>query len=55
MPQSPQSHIHALMCLRMAVECTTLAADVPEPELRARYLSLSRMWRQLSAEPRVLH
>ena len=46
---------HTLMCLRMAAECKNLAADVPDRDLRARYLCMSRRWTQLAVTPRVLH
>jgi hypothetical protein len=50
-------HVHkfALMCLRMAVDCSNLAADVPEPDLRAHFRRMASMWVELAAQPRVLH
>ena len=55
MSESLHPHQYTLMCLRMAAECKNLAAEVPIRDLKARYLCLSRMWRQLSVTPRVLH
>lgn len=46
---------YALMCMRLAAECRALAADVPEPDLRARFLRMAGMWTELAAQPRVLH
>ena len=39
---------YALMCMRLAAECRGLAADVPEPDLRAHFLlwpADGRNWR----------
>ena len=55
MSESLHANKHTLMCLRMAAECKNVAAAVPDRDLRARYLFLSRMWTQLSVTPRVLH
>jgi hypothetical protein len=46
---------YALMCIRLAAECRGLAADVPEPDLRARFLRLASKWTELADMPRVLH
>ncbi len=46
---------YALMCLRMAEECRGLAADVPEPDLRAHFLRLAGTWAELAASHRVLN
>jgi hypothetical protein len=46
---------HALMCMRMAAECRGLAADVPEPDLRARFLHMVSVWTELADQARVLH
>jgi hypothetical protein len=46
---------YAIMCLRFAAECEDLAADVPEPDLRAHFLHMARIWTQLAIQPRVLH
>jgi hypothetical protein len=46
---------YALMCMRLAAECRGLAADVPEPELRAHFLHMASMWTELADRPRVLH
>jgi hypothetical protein len=46
---------YTLMCLNLAAECRGLAADVPEPDLRVRFLRLARMWTELADQPRVLH
>ena len=46
---------YALMCMRFAAECRGLAADVPEPDLRAHFLRMASTWTELAARPRVLH
>jgi hypothetical protein len=46
---------YALMCRRLAAECRGLAADVPEPDLRAHFLRLASRWTELADQPRVLH
>jgi hypothetical protein len=45
----------SLMCVRLAAECRGLAADAPEPDLRARLLHMASMWTELADQPRVLH
>jgi hypothetical protein len=46
---------YALACMRFAAECRGLAADVPEPDLRAQFLRLASKWTELADMPRVLH
>ena len=46
---------YALLCRRFAVECRDLAADVPDPELRANFRLMASIWTELADEPRVLH
>jgi len=46
---------YTLLCLRLAAECRNLAADVPEPDLRAHFLRMASKWTELSDQPRVLH
>jgi hypothetical protein len=46
---------YELMCKRLAAECRGLAVDVPEPDLRARFLHMASMWTELADQPRVLH
>jgi hypothetical protein len=46
---------YALMCMRLAAECRGLAADVPEPDLRAQFLRMAGTWTELAKQPRVLH
>ena len=46
---------HTLLCMRLAAECRNLAADVPEPCLRAHFLRMASKWTELAAQPRVLH
>jgi hypothetical protein len=55
MPKSDYTQKHKLACVRMAAECRNLAADVPEPDLRAHLLHMASMWTQLADQPRVLH
>jgi hypothetical protein len=45
----------ALLCLRLAAECRGLAADVPEPSLRAHFIRMASMWTELANQPQVLH
>jgi hypothetical protein len=46
---------YKLMCKRFAAECTGLAADVPDPDLKAHFLHMASMWTELADQPRVLH
>jgi hypothetical protein len=46
---------YALMCERLAAECRGLAADVPEPDLRAHFLRMASSWTELADQTRVLH
>ncbi len=46
---------YALMCARLAAECRRLAADAPEPDLRAHFLRMACTWTELADQPRVLH
>jgi hypothetical protein len=46
---------YALACMRFAAECRGLAADVPEPDLRAHFLRVAGAWTELANMPRVLH
>jgi hypothetical protein len=48
-------HNYKLLCLRLAAECINLAADVPEPDLRAHFLYVASRWAGLLHQPRVLH
>ena len=45
---------YALMCMRLAAECRGLAANVPEPDLRAHLLHMASMWTELADQPRAL-
>jgi hypothetical protein len=51
----PANVLHARACMRMAAECRGLAADVPDPGLRARFLHMASMWTELAEHSRVLH
>ncbi len=55
MSESDNSQRHVLACMRMAAECRDLAADVPEPDLRAHLLHMASRWMELADQPRVLH
>jgi hypothetical protein len=46
---------YELLCMRLAAECRGLAADVPEPGLRAHFIRMAGMWTELADQPRVLH
>ena len=47
MSESDNVRKYALACMRLAAECRDLAADVPEPELRAHFLHMASMWTEL--------
>ena len=55
MSKSSNAQKHTLMCLRLAAECRNLAADVPEPDLRKRFLQMASEWALLAVQHRVLH
>ena len=55
MSESNNAQKHTLLCLRLAAECRTLAADVPEPDLREHFLRIASEWMELAVQPRVLH
>ena len=55
MSESNNAQKHTLLCLRLAAECRTLAADVPEPDLREYFLHMASEWALLAVQPRVLH
>jgi hypothetical protein len=46
---------YAMLCRRFAAECRDMAADVPEPDLRARFLRMADGWTELADQPRVLN
>jgi hypothetical protein len=46
---------YALMCMRLAAECRSLAADAPELDLSAHFLHMASVWEELAVERRVLH
>jgi hypothetical protein len=55
MSESNRVQKYALICQRLAAECRGLAADVPEPDLRARFLEMAGKWAEMADQPRVLH
>ena len=55
MSESSNAKKNALLCLRLAAECRNLAADVPEPDLRAQFLRMAGEWALSAIQPRVLH
>jgi hypothetical protein len=48
-------HKYALLCMRLAAEFRGLAADVPEPGLRAHFIRMASMWTELADQSLVLH
>jgi hypothetical protein len=46
---------YATLCRRFAAECRDLAEDVPEPDLRERFLRIADRWTELAERPRVLN
>ncbi len=55
MSESNYIQKYALMCMRLAAECRSLAADAPELDLSAHFLHMASMWTELAVQPRVLH
>jgi hypothetical protein len=53
--ESDQVKKYTILCLRLAAECKNLAADVPEPDLRARFLHMANMWGELAGQARILN
>jgi hypothetical protein len=54
MSESDNVQKYALACMRLAAECRDLAADVPEPDLRAHFLYMASRWTELADHSRVL-
>ncbi len=52
---SDSNNAHTLLCLRFAAECRTLAANVPEPDLRAHFLRMASEWMEIAVQPRAPH
>jgi hypothetical protein len=46
---------YTILCRRFAAECRDLAGDVPEQDLRARFLRIADRWIELADQPRVLN
>ena len=44
---------YALACMRFAAECRGLAADVPEPDLRAHFIHMASKWEELVDRPHI--
>jgi hypothetical protein len=53
--ESNNAKKHTLLCLRLAAECRTLAAEAPEPDLRALYLRMASEWMEIAVQPRAPH
>ena len=53
MSESNYIQKYALMCMRLAAECRSLAADAPELDLSAHFLRMASMWTELAVQPRV--
>jgi hypothetical protein len=43
------------MCRQLAADCRNLAGDVPEPDLRVRFLHMASVWEEMAVQRRVLH
>ena len=52
MSESNYFQNYALMCMRLAAECRSLAADAPELDLSAHFLHMASMWTELADQPR---
>jgi hypothetical protein len=46
---------YALMCMRLAAECRSLAAGAPELGLSAHFWQMASMWTELADQRRILH
>jgi hypothetical protein len=55
MSESDKIQEYALMCMRLAAECKGLAAKLPEPDLKAHFLRMGRLWVERADQRRVLH
>ena len=55
MSESSYTINRALVCLRLAAECRGIAAEVREPELRARFLQEANEWTDLADRGPILH
>ncbi len=55
MSESTDIKKYPLICLRLAAECRNLAADIPEPGLRAHFLRNASLWTELADYFRSLH
>ena len=49
MSDSNNAQKHTLLCMRLAAECRTLAANVPQPDLRAHFLRMASEWMEIPA------
>jgi hypothetical protein len=48
MSELDHSRKHSLMCLRLAADCTQLAADVHRPAWQAHFIQMAQAWRSLA-------
>ena len=55
MSKSDYAQTHALLCLRLAAECRKLAADAPASDLKAHFLRMASLWRELADRPVSRH
>jgi hypothetical protein len=39
---------HSLMCMRLAADCTQLAADTHRPDWQAHFFRMAQEWRALA-------
>ena len=48
MSESNYAQKHALLCLRLAADCTQLAADAHRPAWQAHFSRMAQEWRLLA-------
>jgi len=44
---------HALTCLRLAAECRSIAAAIPIPALKVKFLELANIWEEIADKPLI--
>jgi hypothetical protein len=48
MSELDHSRKHSLMCMRLAADCTQLAADIHRPAWQAHFIRMAAEWRSLA-------
>ena len=55
MSESSYIQKYSLLCLRLAADCRSLAAGVPEPDVRAHFTRMAGTWTELADLACVRH